>query len=85
MDSPVRTIPVRTAPGLARRINDGWIIRFLDMLYDSDRGSMPTDFVVRIVGDFQINMDESHNDSTTISFSGNYEGTVGPVKRGKNR
>ncbi|MCL4420999.1 MAG: hypothetical protein M1477_04855 [Candidatus Thermoplasmatota archaeon] len=70
-------------PDLAKRINDDRIGRSLDLLYDSDRGSMLTDLVVRIVRDFHINMDEFHNDSTTITFSGNYGEADGSVKRGK--
>ena len=53
-------------PDQVKRINDDRIGRNLDVLYDSDRGSMLTDLVVRIVRDFHINMDEFHNDSTTI-------------------
>ncbi|MCL5989042.1 MAG: IS1634 family transposase [Candidatus Thermoplasmatota archaeon] len=70
-------------PDLAKRINDDRIGRNLDVLYDSDRGSMLTDLVVRIVRDFHINMDEFHNDSTTITFSGNYGEADGSDKRGK--
>ena len=70
-------------PDQAKRINDDRIGRNLDMLYDSDRGSMLTDLAVRIVKDFHINMDEFHNDSTTITFSGNYEEADGSEKRGK--
>jgi transposase len=70
-------------PDLAKRINDDRIGRSRDLLYDSDHGSMLTDLAVRIVRDFHINMDEFHNDSTTITFSGNYGEVDGSVKRGK--
>ena len=70
-------------PYQVKLINDDRIGRNLDMLYDSDRGSMLTDLAVRIVRDFHINMDEFHNDSTTITFSGNYGEADGSDKRGK--
>ena len=70
-------------PDQAKRINDDRIGRSLDMLYDSDRGSMLTDLAVRIVRDFHINMEEFHNDSTTLTFSGDYEDADGSLKRGK--
>ena len=70
-------------PDQVKLINDDRIGRNLDMLYDSDRGSMLTDLAVRIVRGFHINMDEFHNDSTTITFSGNYEDADGSDKRGK--
>jgi len=70
-------------PDLVNRINDDRIGRSLDLLYDSDRGSILTELVVRIVRDFHISMEEFHNDSTTITFSGNYSEADGSVKRGK--
>ena len=70
-------------PDQAGRINDDRIGRSLDMLYDSDRGSMLTDLAVRIVRGFHINMEEFHNDSTTLTFSGDYEDADGSLKRGK--
>jgi hypothetical protein len=69
-------------PDQVNLINDDRIGRNLDMLYDSDRGSMLADLAVRIVRDFHINMDEFQNDSTTITFSGNYEDADGSDKRG---
>ncbi|MFG1556272.1 MAG: hypothetical protein AAE985_07450 [Thermoplasmataceae archaeon] len=42
---------------------------------------MLTDLALRIAGDFHINMDEFHNDSKTITFSGNYEEVDGSDKK----
>lgn len=64
-------------------MNDDRIGRSLDQLYDSDRGSMLTDIVVRSIHGFGIAMDEFHNDSTTITFSGDYDSADGSVKREK--
>ena len=71
------------SPDLAKRINDDRIGRSLDLLYDADRGSMLTELAVRSIRDFHIKMDEFHNDSTTITFSGNYDEADGSVRRGK--
>ena len=67
----------------AMHMNDDRIGRSLDMLYDSERGSMLTDIVVRAIHEFSMGMDEFHNDSTTITFSGDYDSADGSVKGGK--
>lgn len=45
----------------AMHLNDDRIGRSLDQLYDSDRGSMLTDIVVRAIHEFGIGMDEFHS------------------------
>ena len=57
--------------------------RSLDLLFDADRGSMLVEIVKSVVEKFGISMDEFHNDSTTITFSGDYEDADGSDKRGK--
>ena len=64
-------------------INDDRIGRSLDLLFDADRGSMLVEIVKGVVEKFGISMDEFHNDSTTITFSGDYEDADGSDKRGK--
>lgn len=71
------------SPDMVKKINDDRIGRSLDLLYDADRGSMLTELAVRSIKEFHIKMDEFHNDSTTITFSGNYDGADGSEKRGK--
>lgn len=69
--------------GQVESINDDRIGRALDSLYDADRSSMLTEIVVGAVKEFDINMDEFHNDSTTITFFGEYLDAIGDNKRGK--
>ncbi|EQD52978.1 transposase, partial [mine drainage metagenome] len=70
-------------PGEVECLNDDRFGRALDALFDSDRGSMLTQIVVGAVKEFHISMDEFHNDSTTITLTGNYEDADGSMKRGK--
>lgn len=64
-------------------LNDDRIGRALDNLYDTDRASLQTEIVVRAITEFHLNTDELHNDSTTLTFSGEYENANGENKRGK--
>lgn len=64
-------------------VNDDRMGRTLDMLFDADRGSMLVEIVKNVIGKFGISMDEFHNDSTTITFSGEYEDADGSDKRGR--
>ncbi|MHB1493407.1 MAG: IS1634 family transposase [Thermoplasmataceae archaeon] len=66
-----------------QHMNDDRIGRILDLLFDADRSSMLIEIAKRTVQRFGINMDEFHNDSTTITFSGDYSGADGSDKRGK--
>lgn len=69
--------------GMVECLNDDRVGRALDALFDSDRGSMLTQIVVRAVKEFHISMDEFHNDSTTITLTGDYGDADGSMKRGK--
>jgi transposase len=53
-------------------LNDDRIGRCLDRLFDGDRSTLLLDVVRRVVKDFGINLDELHNDSTTVTFFGEY-------------
>ena len=64
-------------------LNDDRIGRALDALYDADRGTMLTELVVGAIREFGIGMDEFHNDSTTVTFSGRYLDADGGYRRGK--
>ena len=55
-------------------MNDDRIGRALDRLYDIDPASLMTAVVVRAVKEFQIDLSQIHNDTTTVTFSGDYEG-----------
>ena len=55
-------------------LNDDRIGRALDRLYDTDPASLMTALVVQAVKEFQIDLDQVHSDTTTVTFSGAYEG-----------
>ena len=64
-------------------LNDDRIGRDLDKLFDADRASLQTNIVIQAIKEFGINVDELHNDSTTITFTGKYKDANGDTKRGK--
>jgi transposase len=64
-------------------INDDRFGRALDQLFDTDRASLMTKIVLKAIHEFDLNMDQFHNDSTSITFHGNYKNAVGKKVRGK--
>ena len=64
-------------------INDDRIGRALEKLFDTDRASLMTEIVLKAVSEFDLKMDQFHNDSTSITFQGEYEDANGDKKRGK--
>jgi len=60
--------------GQVRLINDDRLGRVLDRLFVSDRRSMMTRLVIHMVNEFKIDLERLHNDSTTLTFSGEYRG-----------
>jgi len=71
------------AHGEAGHVADDAIGRALDRLFDADRGSLLTEIVLAAVERFDLSLDELHNDSTTIRFSGQYAQAKGRSLRGK--
>lgn len=67
----------------ASALGDDAIGRALDRLFDADRGSLLTEIVLAAVERFELAMDECHNDSTTVRFTGQYKGAKGRSLRGK--
>ena len=68
------------APGEVELLNDDRVGRTLDRLFDADRASLITATVLGVVREFGIETSQLHNDSTTITVTGNYPTpTVGPV------
>jgi len=55
-----------------RLINDDRLGRTLDKLFVSDRRSMVTRLVVHMVEEFNIDLERLHNDSTSLTCSGEY-------------
>lgn len=63
--------------------NDDRVGRALDALFLTDRAGLMTELVLRAIREFHIDLDQLHNDSTTITFSGQYAGADGPLVRGQ--
>jgi transposase len=64
-------------------LNDDRVGRCLDRLFESDITSMVLALVTHVVREFQVDLDELHNDSTTITFHGVYADATEEQKRGK--
>ena len=64
-------------------LNDDRVGRALDRLYDADRASLMTAIVVRAMREFNVQLDQFHNDSTSITFSGSYSQATGRKIRGR--
>lgn len=62
---------------------DDAVGRSLDRLFDADRESLLTDIIVAAVKEFDIVLDELHNDSTTVRFCGQYKKATGRRIRSK--
>lgn len=63
-------------------LNDDRIGRCLDSLFNADRMGLITELVVEAVHEFDLDVSEFHNDSTSITFTGSYENASGLKKRG---
>src|SRR5215471_13175682 len=59
-------------PGQAGLLGDDRFGRALDRLYRADRASLLTTLVVRAVREFQVELRQTHNDTTTVTFAGAY-------------
>jgi len=63
-------------------LNDDRVGRCLDRLFQSDITSMVLALATHVVREFQVDLDELHNDSTTITFHGAYADAAQEEKRG---
>lgn len=59
--------------GQLRHWNDDRVGRCLDRLFDADVASLTLAVATHAVREFNVNLDELHNDSTTVTFHGDYE------------
>ena len=64
-------------------LNDDRVGRCLDRLFQSDITSMVLALATHVVREFQVDLDELHNDSTTITFHGAYADAAQEEKRGQ--
>jgi transposase len=60
-------------PAQLPSLNDDRVGRCLDRLFDADVPSLTLAVVVHAVREFRVDLDELHNDSTTITLHGDYE------------
>ncbi len=69
--------------GQADRLNDDRVGRALDRLFDADRAALMTELVLATLRDFKVDVDQLHNDSTTLTLTGDYQDADGKALRGK--
>jgi transposase len=74
---------LRLEPGDVGLLNDDRVGRSLDRLFDADRASLLTEVVLRAVRAFAIDCSELHNDSTSVTFAGDYRAADGRTRGGK--
>jgi transposase len=53
-------------------LNDDRLGRALDELFASDRQTLLSEFVLQMVREFRVDLGQLHNDSTSLSFQGQY-------------
>ncbi len=70
-------------PGQAGLLNDDRVGRMLDRLFDADRASLITETVLAVIRDFEVQTAQLHNDSTTVTVTGNYPDADGRDRGGK--
>src|SRR5712692_469767 len=63
--------------GEAGLLNDDRVGRVLDRLFLADRGSLLTELMVAVIGEFGIDCSRLHNDSTSVSVHGAYKAAGG--------
>ena len=54
-------------------LNDERVGRALDRLFDADVAALALDVAAHAVSAYDVTLDELHNDSTTVTFHGDYE------------
>jgi transposase len=64
-------------------LNDDRVGRCLDRLFQSDITSMVLALTTHVIQEFQVDLDELHNDSTTITFHGAYADATKEQERAK--
>jgi transposase len=60
-------------PAQLPSLNDDRVGRCLDRLFDADIPSLTLSAVAHAVREFGVELDELHNDSTTVTFHGDYD------------
>jgi transposase len=60
-------------PRELKHLNDDRVGRCLDRLFDTPVPELLTDLMRHVIREFDLRLDELHNDSTTVSFFGAYD------------
>jgi len=66
-----------------KHLNDDRLGRALDLFFCADRRSILTEVMARAQEEFDLDVDEIHNDSTSIMFTGDYKEATGAVENGQ--
>jgi len=64
-----------------KSLNDDRVGRSLDRLFDASMPELAMKITRQVVSEFEIDLAELHNDSTTVSFYGEYEEFEEPAQR----
>ena len=64
-------------------LNDDRVGRALDRLFDADPRALLTALVVPMVKEFQVSLEQLHNDSTSLTLHGEYADATGRLVRGR--
>ncbi|HXZ69338.1 MAG TPA: IS1634 family transposase, partial [Streptosporangiaceae bacterium] len=64
-------------------LNDDRVGRMLDRLFDADRASLITATVLTAIREFDLDVTQLHNDSTTVTVTGAYPDADGYARGGK--
>jgi transposase len=71
------------SPAQLSQLNDDRIGRALDRLFDADRNAMLTEFVLHMIKEFGVPLQQLHNDSTSLTLHGDYPAADGAPIRGR--
>jgi len=69
--------------GEAEQLNDDRVGRALELLFCCDRASLLSELMLGVISEFQIDVSQLHNDSTSISVYGAYSDADGREHEGK--
>jgi transposase len=64
-------------------LNDDRVGRALDRLFDADPRALLTTLVVHMVKEFEVSLEQLHNDSTSLTLHGEYAAATGRLVRGR--
>jgi transposase len=80
---PYEPVQLGLEVGDVEVLNDDRVGRTLDRLFDADRASLLTELVVAMVREFNLDVSRLHNDSTTVTFHGDYASATGTERGGQ--